>query len=229
MFERLKNLFRKESAMAETNPAPAAGTQLPADLAAQLAALTGIVGSLAESQKTIVSAVEKLTATPGTPPATGAAGAAGKPNAITLEDLTRVLDQRDQQRSAAAAKTAARQGFIESKMNDLPSAYRQLLPDTDDAGQLAAAEQRIRTQYQADFKTAGGKVPDVGGGTPGGAPPAAGVVDVSKMSPTQLVEMGLKGSRPTGSVAPGTAPAGSSGQPGATAAGGVTPGATAAK
>ena len=80
------------------------------------------------------------------------------------------------------------------KMKDLPAVYQNQLPNTGNAAELAAAEQKIREQYRADFKIAQPTAqPNVAGTPPTGAqPPTAAPVDLSKLSPTQLVEQGLK-------------------------------------
>src|SRR4051812_43288264 len=115
MFERVKNLIqklplvgsRKGSAMAENNPAP--------DLAAQLATLTGAVTALAESQKTVMGAVEKLATNVQQPaqqqpqPAAQPAAAAGAAKPLTLDDLTRVLNDRDKQSRESADLASRRQ------------------------------------------------------------------------------------------------------------------------
>lgn len=161
-------------------------------------ALVTQVADLGKNVKTVADTLQAL------PPAAAAGGAgdgkkktgeADAPKYLTAEDMVKVLDQRD----AARASSAARESFIAEKMKDLPAAYRTQLGA--DSTKWAAEEQSIRTAFQADFKAAGGKVEDLSGQNKGGAAPAV-KPDLSKMTPSQMVRLGLKNMRTQNPVAP---------------------------
>ena len=172
--------------MAETN---SAGIDMTA-LAGLIA--TSVATAVAEANKPILDQIGKLQS-PAPAPAAAAASKDGTPKPITMEDIKALLDGRDK----SAAKSATRDGYAKDKLGDLPAAYRNQLPDTDDMGALDKAAQTIREGYREDLKAKGFTVADVGGNAPAnGVPPAKGPVDMSKMSPTQLIEMGLKQAGP---------------------------------
>jgi hypothetical protein len=183
-----------------------------------------VAAGIAAGQKPLLErlgALELKLATPGGTAAGGAAagataagGDAGSKDAkekpLSAADVARLLDERDAKRSQASDLAQKRQSFVGEKLKDLPAAYQSLLGS--DPAQWPAEEQRLRQQFQADFKVAGGKVADVGGGNAGGAPPAA-TVDMSKLSAVQKIALGLKtqgmpdrsGTAATAAAATGTA------------------------
>ena len=167
---------------------PAALAAAVAKLAENQTALTASLATMAAGQKQLLERLESSTAEK--PAKTD--GGEGK--AITEERIAELLDQREQRRQqsddVARRKAAALGG---EKGKDLPDAYKRLVGD-DPAkwdAELAAA----REQFHADHKAAGNAPPkDVGGGDPGGRPPAA-VVDTSKMNAMQELQLGLKNQR----------------------------------
>jgi hypothetical protein len=199
MFERFKNIFtvplggRKKDAMDQKDTAvpPATGGGIDQEALAKLIAAT-VATALAESNKGILEQLGKLSApAPALVKEDGAKPQAAKP--LTLEDVKGFFAEKEK----SAATAAAREKFAAEKLADVPAAYRGQLPHTDDAAQLAAAEQKIRADYRADLKAKGFEVKDVGGAVPGGGVPAAKApVDLSKLSATELMEMGLKQAGP---------------------------------
>lgn len=101
-----------------------------------------------------------------------------------LSEVKNLLTSQKQTESQEKARSA----FIAEKMKDLRPAYQNQLGS--DPTKWAAEEQAIRAQFKEDFKGLGGKVEDKGGGGGGGEAPAT-KVDLSKMSPTQLITLGL--------------------------------------
>lgn len=119
---------------------------------------------------------------------------------LTAEDVQRIVGESLKSFAASTQQAEGRKGFIAEKLKDLPAVYQNQLGN--DPAKWAEQEQQIRTQYQADFKAAGGKVAEVDGaaGTSGAAKPNQ-TVDTSKLSAVQLMEMGLKESKPVGAKA----------------------------
>jgi hypothetical protein len=199
----------KEKTMAEANPNPtpaldakALGDAIAAGFAAQLPA------ALQQANAPVLEALKGLQqAAPPAPAGAAAttAGAGDKSKPLTLEDITKLLDHRDQQREQTATTRAQRERYQGDKLKDLPPIYRDRLGS--DPAKWATEEQAIRDQYKADFQAAGGKVEDVGGDQPGGEKPGA-PVDLSKNSATQNITLGLKTAKPaTGATASSAAPA----------------------
>jgi hypothetical protein len=215
MFDALKKFFnrsprpgdRKESAMADNNPAPAAGATQP-DLAAQLATLAGVVTALAESQKGVVEAIAKIAPAPQQatqPPPQQPAAGDNKP--LTRTELVNLLNERDTQTRQAADLTNQRQRYAAEKLKDLPPVYATQLGN--DPAKWAAEETALRQQYRGHLEASGVKIPDVSGNppastAPGGTTTAAGTVDLTKASPVQAIAMGLRTSKAAqaGGVAP---------------------------
>jgi len=158
--------------------------------AAAEAGAKGVADAVAQAIAPVTDRLAKLEA----PTAEDQGGDA--PTALTMEDLERVLADRDAKRGEAATKAAgdaaaaqARDDYAAEHMKDLPAAYHGLLPATDDAEALKAAEQKVRQQAAADAKAAGWKVPDVGSKPPGGSGPGDAQPDTSKMSPTAALKL----------------------------------------
>jgi hypothetical protein len=141
--------------------------------------VTDQVGQLAEAVKPVtalVKSVEDLTTNVETvadtlsqlPPAAAkdAGKEDGKPKALTLEDLTKVLDARDQAKagdaSKAQAKAALRDKVIAAKLPGVPKSVLAALPDTEDEAALTTAADALRKDLDAagikpaDTKGAGG-------------------------------------------------------------------------
>ncbi len=146
-------------------------------LATQVVDLQKNVGVVADTLKNLPPAGDGEGKKPGED--------ARAPKTLSAEDVVTLLDERDARR----AGSEKREKFLGEKLKDLPPAYRALLGS--DESKWAAEEQQIRSQYQADFKVSGQKVPDVSGKQPGDAAAPSKVVDTSKLSPTQLIEAGL--------------------------------------
>lgn len=186
-------------AEANPNPTPTASTQQP-DLSAQLAALTGVVTTMAQSQAALLQALGQQQAHSTPQAGSGQAGSgkgqapstsSGQAQALTLEDLNRVLNERD----TRSQQTAARQQYAATKLKDLPPGYEQRLGS--DPAKWPAEEQQLRTEFRAFLGTQGVKPPDVGGGNAGGTA-AGSVVDLSKQSTMALIEQGLAQAKTAG-------------------------------
>jgi hypothetical protein len=200
----LKNLrgrlTRKEAPVAKESDA---GTTSPtAALEAKFSELTSLVGKLADSLKAVADGqaeITKIVSKPAAAATADKAAEAAKP--LTQESVAELIRKGVTEALSAAkgaeAKIAAVAKYATEKMKDLPEVYRKLLPQTDDAAQLAAAEQTIRTQYKSDLSASGAVPKDVGGAADlaGGAAPLA-VVDYSKLSPMEKIVAGLKQSKP---------------------------------
>ena len=124
--------------------------------------------------------------------------AAGK--AIKAEDVSKVVQEQIAAQNASNAAGEAKRAFVAEKLKDLPAAYQAKLGD--EPKDWAAQEQAIREEFRKDFAAAGGKAPavDGGAGTAGAAKPGA-TIDLSKLSGQQLIEVGLKDSKPVGAAA----------------------------
>lgn len=132
----------------------------------------------------------KTTATEAKPVAVAAAAAP-----LTIDDVKKTMADLLAQQQTSTVTAAARNAFIAEKMKGLPAAYADKLPQTGDLAQLAAAEQTIRGQFANDMKAIGVTVPNVSGAAPAAgqaAAAAAGAVDTSKMSGSQLLSLGIK-------------------------------------
>jgi hypothetical protein len=197
MLERLTNLFHKlpktgggKDHMGDTTPTanpPAASGGI--DLKTFTDMLGAAVKPLAEAIAEIKAATAK---TPSAP---------GQDRPLTAADVQKLLADALKAHSATTEQTTAREKFLGEKLADLPAAYRGQL-GTDPA-KWAGEEQAIRTQYQADFKAAGGKTPDVAGGAAGGEK-VASAVDTSKLSGFELLNIGLAKLPVPGAVAVAT-------------------------
>jgi hypothetical protein len=203
MFKRALKLFRRsprtggrKANMAETTttatPQASSGgiNQEAVD-----ASISKAMGPLLEKLDKLVNATAPIT-----PAAAAQTANADKP--LTAAELTRMLDQRDEQRSNQQKLQDGKSRFVGEKMKDLPQVYQGLLGN--DPAKWAAEEQDIRTRFKADLKTAGVTAADVGGDASQGAS-AAGAIDLSKMNTQAKLELGLKQStaaRPPGTAAP---------------------------
>lgn len=123
-----------------------------------------------------------------------AAAVSGKSDAasqaLTAEAVAKIVGDKFAEAQASQASIAARSALANDKLKDLPQTYRDLLPNTGDQAQLAAAEQTIRARYRAEIGDKAAVGFNVGGSAGGQA--AKGQVDVSKLSPAQKIEYGLK-------------------------------------
>lgn len=66
---------------------------------------------------------------------------------VTREDAEKAIDNRMQPIAAANARSS----WINSKMLDIPRAYREQMPADADPNKLADAEQAIRAQFRKDW------------------------------------------------------------------------------
>ncbi|HEX4055804.1 MAG TPA: hypothetical protein VHX86_16185 [Tepidisphaeraceae bacterium] len=119
-----------------------------------------------------------------------AAAAAGA-GAMTQDDLEKMI----QTRIGAVTAQSARAVYIGTKMMDLPKAYSDQMPVTDDAAKLEEAEQIIREQYRRDMRIHAPAHALAMGFTqpPQTAQPA---VDLSKLTGSELIAEGLRRSKP---------------------------------
>ncbi len=168
---------RKARPMSERTDAPPS-----TDVNQQIAALASAVQQLADSQKSLV---QRLQAGPQAGAALGAA------------DVQRIVADSLAQQQQATRVSGARDRYLAEKMSDLPSLYQQQMPVSDDPALLASQEQRIRERYRGDFKAAHPNArADVNAGALPGSKPAD-VLDLSRLSPTQLIAKGLERAKPS--------------------------------
>jgi hypothetical protein len=123
------------------------------------------------------------------------------PLAATLAEVQKAQQAaQDAAGKAIKAEDVSKRAFVAEKLKDLPAAYQAKLGD--EPKDWAAQEQAIREEFRKDFAAAGGKAPavDGGAGTAGAAKPGA-TIDLSKLSGQQLIEVGLKDSKPVGAAA----------------------------
>lgn len=183
--------------MAETNSAAtpaidvAAITKAASDalMAAIKPQLEQIGGEVTKLSGLVAAQQPAADASKGTP----AAAAAGTPSAaapITLKDVADLLDKRDAQRQQSNQVTTQREAFIGSKLKNFPAAYQAKLGN--DPAKWDAEATEIENAFKADAQKFGWKIPNVGGDNPGGTAVTSVRPDMSKLSPTQLIEAGLK-------------------------------------
>jgi hypothetical protein len=196
MFKGLSNLFRKGKKMPEQTAAATPPNSGGIDAKALADAISA---GIAEQLKPLAAKLDQLTSPAPAPaaaaavaPAATAAAAAEKP--LTLADIAKALNDRDQANAQRAALATSKQTFLDSKMKDLPGAYRAKLGD--DPSKWTAEEQAIRSEFRADFKIAGGQATQVGGDVSDGSSPET-AVDTSKMTAIQKIELGLRLSKPS--------------------------------
>lgn len=126
------------------------------NLAAQLA-------ELAKNQKVLADtmAADKKAAAEA---AKGTEGKEAKENALTPEAVQKLiadaLAAQQKITQSSAAKTAARQKIIDTKLKEVPPEFLAALPDTDNEAELAAAADKIVARVNEVLKV---KQPDLGG------------------------------------------------------------------
>jgi len=109
--------------------------------------------------------------------------------ALTEDRLLAILDARDARNAQTQSVADQRREFVATKLKDLPAFAARSLGD--DPARWPEEEQALRTEYRASLAAAGVKPASVGGREPGGKPPAK-AVDLSKLSPSEKFELGLK-------------------------------------
>jgi hypothetical protein len=173
--------------MAESNQAGGAITAIdPKALADAIA--QGVAAQL----KPLTEQIAKLTeAKPETP----VKEAPAKDAPLTLESITKMLDERDKARSSQTQLSDQRNQFLSQKMKDLPDPYKNQLGS--DPTKWAVEEQAIRESFKTDFASRGGVVPNVNGDPPANAAKPGAVVDTSKMSSFDKIGQGLKTAKPS--------------------------------
>jgi hypothetical protein len=107
---------------------------------------------------------------------------------LTAADVKTMMAETLKGFQSQQSQTQARTDFIRSKLADLPATYQNLLPETADAAALAKAEQDIRARYKAEV---GDKIPVAAVNSNAGGAAATGKIDLTKLSPTQLLEHGI--------------------------------------
>jgi hypothetical protein len=139
---------------------------------------------------------------------------------MTVADVVALV----QQNLASVRAIEARAQWIRERVSDLPSVYLNLLPETSDTSTLAAAEAQARDQFRQDtlaylknlnqtqFAEAaaaplGNRVAQDSASAATSA--ASDTVDLSKLSPSELILMGLRENSSSG-AAPGGVDANSS-------------------
>lgn len=118
-------------------------------------------------------------------------------HAITAADIDTAVHAAVTAQKTAQAAAEARKRFLAEKLKDVPAVYHGKLGDDPD--KWAAEEQAIRAELKADLAAMGVTAPDLDGGAAAAeaATPAA-TVDTSKLTGQQLMEIGLKTSKPVG-------------------------------
>lgn len=180
LFERISNPAgrRKDLTMAKATP--------PARRADPKASTRRILDAMVSPLKAKIAGLEAGTKKPDDAPAAPAA----KPGSALTEDrLLAILDAREAKRSASQSVADQKREFVATKLKDLPAFAAKSLGD--DPANWPAEEQALRSDYRASLAAAGVKPANVGGKEPGGKPPAK-AVDLTKMSPSEKFELGLK-------------------------------------
>lgn len=185
--------------MAETiaNP-PAANAGLTVDqvksiIAEAIGPITTALGSLGENQKVLADTLKAL------PPAAKAddAGKKDEAAALTPEAVTKIVtdailaDRKAQQ--TTGEQQQARQKFADTRLKNLPAAYRDRLGNDPTKWETEAAA--LAEAFKADMAALKITVPNVGGESSGGQSPQAVQPDLSKLSDQQLMAMGYNQSK----------------------------------
>lgn len=199
LFKRSAKAGGKDSAMAKNNSA-ASASDVEVDVEAIVArAMESALAKMADANTKLVEGlVTKFI--PAASPAATEKKDEGKPltREELLGDVKKLIAESLGQHQQTTQTQQLRERYLGEKLKDLPAAYRNQLGS--DPAKWTAEEQAIRDAYKADFKIAGGTVADVGGSAGAGNSSAAKKpgegVDMSKMTPTQLMELGMKNSRP---------------------------------
>jgi hypothetical protein len=192
--------------MAETQTAPAIDYDKLADAVA--GKLGGRLDALEQSQK-------QLRETFTQQPQAQSAGAGKTNNATDQQPLTAADVERLVTTNVTNAmktlttqmqQSAQREAFIGQHLSKLPTAYRAQLGN--DPTKWETEARAIQQQYETDFKGAGGQTENKGGATnDGGQTAAAAKPDLSKMSATDKISLGLKSLPATPVVQANGAPA----------------------
>ena len=193
MFERLSNLFKRTAKAGGKDNMPE--TQVPATPPAASG------GEFAKFKDEILAALGGALK-PITDEIAALKGAASSPKpaapvhqeALTADQVGKIVADQLKAGKTEAAAEATRAAFITEKMKDLPSIYQRALGS--DPTKWAAEEQALRTQARTDHGLLGGTTPTVAGTPPlGGVSPSA-PVDLSKISGTDAIRLGLQNSVP---------------------------------
>lgn len=195
LFRGRSNSGGKDPQMGDENTAtPPAdqGGQVNQDVIAQVVAAAvakALPAAIAEANKPIVEALAKLQG--AAPQQSQPQAAAAQTQPVTLDAIQQLLEKKLSDHQQSAQLKARREAYQTEKLKDLPPVYRNLLGNDPD--KWAAEEQEIRKQFRADLSSAGIQVPNVAGtaDTPGDAK-LPNTADLSKLSPVQLIEAGLK-------------------------------------
>lgn len=165
--------------------------------------ITGQLGELAKNQKVLADTYVQAAGEKGAAAKTPAADGAATP--LTLDAVTKLLDEREAKRSEGATKKAAREKFIAEQLKGVPEVYHSLLGDDEKA--WAAKADEIRGKVKADVAALGAKLPDVAGDVTaaGTAKHPEAKADFSKLTADQKIALGLK-SRPIGGTAAAPTP-----------------------
>jgi len=126
--------------------------------------------------------------------------ASGPGDYVLRADVEKLVSERIAAELNKAQETRikgdTRERYLREKMADLPLSVQNLMPQSGDIKELAVAEQDIRKEmtawFQAGLKKLGLRMPavDGGAGMAGSIPPGA-LVDYSKISPEELITLGL--------------------------------------
>lgn len=160
-------------------------------VAAALAPVTAALADLGKNQKVLADTLASLPPSGAPENVKGGTG----PTALSLEDVAKLLDEREAKAKAGAASAAKRAAFVAEKLKGVPEAYHHLLGD--DEGKWEENAKAAREKLKADLTALGAKLPDVTGdaapatGNAGGTPPTA-KPDLSKLNADQLIALGLK-------------------------------------
>ena len=164
---------------------------------------TSVSSAVAEAIKPFGEQLGRLQA-----PAADAAAAAGGGKYLTEDRFRQLLQEDRQQQQQAAQQTAARDAYINDKLKDVREKLPELLNGIGtDPAKFPEQEQAVRQTFRARLDALGVKPADVGGGSPagdGGAKPAD-VVDTSKLSGVQLIDLAVTQSKPITPAAPTSA------------------------
>lgn len=164
------------------NPATAAPPAI--DVAALTKSVTEqVTKSVIEGLKPVIA--EQVKAAIPAAPAPAADKKEEAPKGVTLEDVAKLLDERDKKASTSSAISAAKAKVIKEKLNGIES-LGAALPNTADEAELTKAAEALAKSINlaAPKQDAGGAATKDGGTTA-----VDQTIDLEKLSPTEVLRM----------------------------------------
>lgn len=155
------------------------------------------VGELAKNQKILADTIKQLPPAQTEEQKTGESGKT-KPEPVTAESIGKIVAdqiaaaQKSQQASDQSRQQ--REQFIANRLKNFPPAYQNQLGN--DPAKFEEEAKNIEQVFKTDATKFGWKAPSVGGENAGGQSPAAVKPDLSKLSASELIRMGVQQSKP---------------------------------